>query len=486
MADGRQGMGNILCNYLNIFFNCKYADMSRNMLSVLLLFLLSGALSCKKDDKFQDEQLGPVNVSIQSTNGRIAVPAGNNYTKTTDYVDIPVKIILSATAPKIFTVDVHVNNDTITHLIEQQQLGDAVLLEETYYQLPKTAEIRFGIDTFTLPLRISMQAIEKYYGKTLALAVALSDAGKNNTLDAAGRMAILMINTAEIIRDEDIHYLFFTGAGSVFGQPSGTDHTLGTNEVVLPVSVTLGGVPGGAFTVNVSASPDTAQALIDDGTLNGSVLLKEGEDYTIPSTLTFAANTSTARFNLVVKTEALRRNELNQPVLALSLSSPTRHLLDSARSTIVMKLDPSRLIETDITNTNISYKTQYENTSNANETSGKLIDNNTNSKFLLFNFSTLWAQLEFATPQTTGAYTMTSANDAPERDPKNWTVEGSDNGTDWTILDTRTDQSFGSRFLTVKYTFSNQVAYKFYRLNISAVNNSTLFQMAEWRLLKRP
>ena len=460
--------------------------MSRNMLPVLFLFLLSGVLSCKKDDKFRDEQLNPVNVSIQSTNGRIAVPSGNNYTKTTDYVNIPVKIILSATAPKTFTVDVHVDNDTVMHMIEQQQLGDAVLLEESYYQLPKTAEIRFGIDTFTLPLQVSMQAIEKYYGKTLALAVGLSDVGKSNTLDAAGRMAILLINTAEIIREEDIHYLFFTAGGNVLQQPSGTDHTLGTNEVVLPVSVTLGGVAGGAFTMNISANPDTAQALIDDGTLAGSVLLKEGDDYTFPSTLTFPANTNTARFNLVVKTDALKRNEQNKPVLALSLSSPTKHLLDGARGTVVMTMDPSKLIETDITNTNISYKTQYENTSNANETSGKLIDNNVNSKFLLFNFSTLWAQLEFATPQTTGAYTMTSANDAPERDPKNWTVEGSDNGTDWTVLDTRTDQSFGSRFLTVKYTFSNQVAFKFYRLNVSAVRNSTLFQMAEWRLLKRP
>lgn len=460
--------------------------MNRNILPMLILCLLCGMWSCKKDDKFRDEQLNPVNVSIQSTNGRIIVPDGNNYSKTVDYINIPIRIVLSGEAPKIFTLDVHVDNDTVNHLIAEQQLGDAVLLDESYYQLPKVAEIRFGIDTFTLPLQLSMQAIERYYGKTLALAIGLSDVGKQNTLDAAGKTAILLINTAEIIREDEIHYVSFTEAGKLLAQPSGTDHVLGTNEVVLPVSVTLGGVAGGAFTVNVSASPDTAQALIDNGTLTGATLLKEGDDYTIPSIITFPANTNTAKFDLVVKTASLRANELNSPVLALSLSSPTRHLLDATGSTIVMQLNPSRLIETDITNTNISYRTQYENTSNPNETSGKLIDNNINSKFLLFNFSTVWAQLEFATPQTTGAYTMTSANDAPERDPKNWTLEGSDNGTDWTVLDTRTDQSFGSRFLTVKYTFNNQVAFRFYRLNITAVQNSTLFQLAEWRLLKRP
>jgi hypothetical protein len=460
--------------------------MSRNIFPVLLLIGLSGLLSCKKDNKFSDEQLSPVNVSIRSTNGRITVPSGDNYTRTTDYVNIPVDILLSAPAPKIFTVAIHIDNDTVQHMIDAGQLGDAVLLNESYYQLAKTAEIRFGIDTLSLPLQVSMQAIEKYYGKTLALAISLQDAGKKNTLDPAGKMAVLLINTAAVIRQEDIHYLYFTGGGSLLQQPSGTDHTLGTSVVVLPVSLTLAGAAGGAFTVNVSASPDTAHALIDDGTLEGATLLKEGDDYTIPSTISFPANSNTVKFNMVVNTASLRKYELNKPVLALSLSSPTRHLLDSVRSTVVMQLDPSRLIETDITNTNIGYKTQYENTSNANETSGKLIDNNVNSKFLLFNFSTLWAQLEFATPQTTGAYTLTSANDGPERDPKNWTLEGSDNGTDWTVLDTRTDESFGSRFLTVKYTFSNQVAFKFYRLNVTAVKNSDLFQLAEWRLLKRP
>lgn len=460
--------------------------MNNKIFFVLLIVCVSGMWSCKKDDKFTDERLSPVNVAIRSSNGRITIPTGNNYTRTTDYVNIPVQIILSAPAPKLFTVDVNVNNDTVQHMIDAGQLGDAVLLDESYYQLPKVAELRFGIDTLSLPLQISMQAIEKYYGKTLVLAVDLDDVGKQNTLDAAGKMALILINTAEVIREEDIHYLYFTGGGSVLKQPSGTDHVLGTSFVVLPVSVTLGGVAGGAFTVNVSTNADTAQALIDDGTLAGSTLLKEGDDYTIPSTLSFPANSNTARFNLVVNTASLKKYELNKPVLALSLSSPTRHLLDATRSTVVMELDPSKLIETDITNTNIGYKTQYENTSNANETSGKLIDNNVNSKFLLFNFSTLWAQLEFATQQTTGAYTMTSANDAPERDPKNWTIEGSDNGTDWIVLDTRTDQSFGSRFLTVKYTFSNQVAYKFYRLNVTAVRNSDLFQLAEWRLLKRP
>lgn len=441
----------------------------RKLFLLVLLFI-----SCKKDSKFRDEQLSVVKVSVSAT---------NTFTKTADYVTIPVNIVLSATAPKIFTVGIGVNNDTINQLISNNQLEGALLLDASYYQLPKIAEIRFGLDTFAIPLTVSMQAVEKYYGNKLALAVTLSNPGKNNTI--ATSTAIIIINTTDIIRPDDIHYLSFTEAGKVLGQPSGTDHTLGTTEVILPVSLSLGGLAGGAFTINLSAAPDTAQSLIDDGTLAGSVLLKEGDDFTLPATINFPPNTNVAKFNVIVKTESLKKYEQNKPVLAITLSDPSKHLLDSLKRTLVMELNPSKLIETDITNTNIKYSTQYEN-GNGNENSPKLIDNNPNTKFLLGGFNSAWFQLEFATPQFTGAYIITSANDAPNRDPKNWTLEGSNNGVDWTLLDTRIDQTFGSRFLPVKYTFSNQVAYKFYRYYVTAIVSGDAWQQAEWRLLKRP
>ena len=439
-----------------------------------IFFLVLFFISCKKDSKFKDEQLGAVNVSVSAT---------GKFTKTADDVTIPVNIVLSASAPKIFTVSIGVNNDTINELINSQQLEGAILLDASYYQLPKTAEIRFGLDTFTVPLTVSMQAVEKYYGNKLALAVTLNDPGKNNTLDV--KTAIVVINTTDIIRTDEIHYISFTESGKILGQPSSNDHTLGLTEVTLPVSVSLGGLAGSAFSVNVNTAPDTAQSLIDDGTLAGSVLLKEGDDYTVPATINFPPNTNVAKFNVIVKTESLRKYELNKPVFAITLSDPTRHLLDSSKRTLVMTLDPAKLIETDITGTNISYTTQYEN-GNGNENSPKLIDNNVNTKFLLGGFTSAWFQLEFATPQITGAYTITSANDAPNRDPKDWTLEGSNNGVDWTLLDTRTNQTFGSRFLTVKYTFADQQPYKFYRYYVTAIGSGDAWQQAEWRMLRRP
>lgn len=41
---------------------------------------------------------------------------------------------------------------------------------------------------------------------------------------------------------------------------------------------------------------------------------------------------------------------------------------------------------------------------------------------------------------------MVSANDSPERDPKNWTFYGSSDGENWVVIDSQNDQNFEKRF----------------------------------------
>lgn len=444
----------------------------------VILLCATVFVACKKDKKFQDETLTPVEVSIR-------VPAMDNYVRTVDKLTIPLNIVLSASAPKFFSLNIATNNDTILQLIDENKLQDAVLLDESYYQLPRGTDIRFGLDSQHVMLDVNMQAVEKYYGKKLALAVKLQNIGKQNTLSATAGTAIVLINTAQLLRPDELHYLSFTAAGQVWTLPSGDDHTLGDTEVTLPVSLTLGGVPGGAFTLQAQPAMDSAQTLVANGTITDGVLLQPETDFTWPVSIAFDAFTNTAKFNIKVKSAVIKANINKKPVLALKIVDPTRHLIDTIKHTLVMVLDPAKLIETDITDTKVRYTVQFEN-DNANENSPKLIDNNINTKFLIGSFREQWMKLEFANAITTGSYTITSANDAPDRDPKNWTIEGSNNDVDWTVVDTRTDQNFGSRFQTIKYSFSNTVAFKYYRLHISANRGSDLLQIAEWRLLKRP
>jgi hypothetical protein len=68
---------------------------------------------------------------------------------------------------------------------------------------------------------------------------------------------------------------------------------------------------------------------------------------------------------------------------------------------------------------------------------------------------------------------VTSANDVAQRDPKNWQFQGSNDGVTWTTLDTRTNETFASRFLTKTYDFPNGTPYRWYRLNITANNGGS-------------
>ncbi|WP_370948726.1 ThuA domain-containing protein [Amycolatopsis sp. cg5] len=118
-----------------------------------------------------------------------------------------------------------------------------------------------------------------------------------------------------------------------------------------------------------------------------------------------------------------------------------------------------------------------------NETKEKLADNNENTKWLAFQ-STGWAAYKMAAPVAVSSYALVSANDAPGRDPKNWTLQGSNDGSAWTDLDTRTNEVFGERFQTRTFTFTNTTVYSNYRLNITANSGENIVQLADLKLFK--
>lgn len=129
---------------------------------------------------------------------------------------------------------------------------------------------------------------------------------------------------------------------------------------------------------------------------------------------------------------------------------------------------------------------------NSAEGSSKLVDQDINTKFLQAGFDgTQRCTFELNTPQVVGAYTMTSGNDAADRDPRYWILQGSLDGIQYTDLHTVTvcpwanENSGPSRKQTKLFHFDNYVAYKFYRLYIKANRGSRIFQLAEWTINKK-
>jgi PKD repeat protein len=133
---------------------------------------------------------------------------------------------------------------------------------------------------------------------------------------------------------------------------------------------------------------------------------------------------------------------------------------------------------TDSTDGKIS--SQYDDSS-VRESIGQLIDNNANSKYLTFH-NEAWIMFHSAKPYIIDRYTLTSGNDAPERDPKEWKLEGSHNGVTFYPIDIRQDQSFVVRNLKHEYIVNNNSkAYSYFRL--SMINHSgNILQLSELEL----
>jgi hypothetical protein len=156
---------------------------------------------------------------------------------------------------------------------------------------------------------------------------------------------------------------------------------------------------------------------------------------------------------------------------------------DEPRVYELLPPDPEDVTSLGVVTTNI----ENRDGASGNEGSPKVVDNDLDSKFLIFSYaSNFYIQLQFRNAQHITSYMLTSANDAPNRDPKNWNIAGSNDGTTWVTLDSRTDEVFASRKLTKTYEFTNSSTYKYYRLNITSIGSGSLFQMAEWRVINVP
>ncbi|MFF7558415.1 GH92 family glycosyl hydrolase [Streptomyces pseudovenezuelae] len=115
------------------------------------------------------------------------------------------------------------------------------------------------------------------------------------------------------------------------------------------------------------------------------------------------------------------------------------------------------------------------------EVKENLADSEPGTKWLAFA-STGWAEFDLDQPVKAVTYALTSANDAAERDPKDWTLKGSTDGKDWKTLDTRAGETFAERFQTKSYDISADAVaeYRHFRLDITANNGASgIVQLAD-------
>jgi predicted alpha-1,2-mannosidase len=112
------------------------------------------------------------------------------------------------------------------------------------------------------------------------------------------------------------------------------------------------------------------------------------------------------------------------------------------------------------------------------EVKENLADGEPGSKWLTFE-STGWVEFDLDKPLKIARYALTSANDHAERDPQDWTLKGSTDGTDWKTLDTRSGETFSERFRTNTYDIAEPAEYQHFRLDITKNAGGDLLQLAD-------
>ncbi|MCH2193963.1 discoidin domain-containing protein [Kordia sp.] len=116
-----------------------------------------------------------------------------------------------------------------------------------------------------------------------------------------------------------------------------------------------------------------------------------------------------------------------------------------------------------------------------------VIDQNSNTKYLDFNaFDGIGFQVDLlGVAHTAIAMEIVTANDAPERDPANYEIFGSNDGTIFTSIATGSIPCVSTRFSIRIFSFTNTNSYSYYRLNFTGTcGTSSITQIANVQLFE--
>lgn len=257
-----------------------------------------------------------------------------------------------------------------------------------------------------------------------------------------------------------------------------------TPQVVV-FGAAYGGLKYPGQDINVAFKLDTM--LVNNyNALNGTAYVTmPASSYTISGlqSVIKAGHTSSDPLQLAISTKMLHFG--THYMLPITLASNSSGTVDSSLRTAYFTIDTITRLSIDFTGLAALTVSHESNPPDANEGSLKLVDGDYSTKFFTSGFSTdFWMQQAFKTAVPVGAYTLTSGNDAPTRDPKNWNLSGSNDGTTWTVLDTRTGETFSDRNQTRRFEVDDTTPYTYYRVYITQNGGSANFQLSEWRLIQ--
>ena len=129
---------------------------------------------------------------------------------------------------------------------------------------------------------------------------------------------------------------------------------------------------------------------------------------------------------------------------------------------------------------------EHRNGATGSESSSSLFDGNINTKYYADSSGTPYSapftiEWDYSKAKEIESYTLTTGNDAEDRDPVEWKLYGSTNssGENYVQIDQRTDTSEKDRNSSKTYTVSNRGKYVRYRLVVTRTRSGSPMQLSE-------
>ncbi|WP_256004767.1 carbohydrate-binding protein [Pedobacter deserti] len=129
---------------------------------------------------------------------------------------------------------------------------------------------------------------------------------------------------------------------------TGSNATLSSDALTLPVTINFDAPTSRAFVVNLSSNVDTIQTLIDNNTLPaGTIALGEG-DFSLPPVLNVPIGVTSASFDLVIGRSFLERNHGKNVALAVKVTDAAKgNAIKAGQNSTVLTIKTGEVLTAD-------------------------------------------------------------------------------------------------------------------------------------------
>jgi hypothetical protein len=331
--------------------------MKKIIYIALVSLSIIGVYSCRKS---QVDDLKLPDAATRSITGEGIVVG--NVSIDNEYVKVPFKISLTGVAEEAFQVGLTLNNDTVTQLINNGTIANGVLMPSAAVEYPNVINVAYGTDNSEGVAIVRRSVLERNYGKKVVFALKLSAPGKGNKIAGGKSTILVIINTADLLKPTDIHYLTLNGGGTYNVVYQG-EYIVGPAGVTIPLIVSLENQPSTAFNIKIKENVDTIATLVGAGTLPADAIHLAAKDYSLDTLVRFATGASSAIVRLQIPWPVFDANIVANKkfAFAFSISDATNHVIHPTKSKLIVVVDPNVNLDNNsyITGTGTGLRAKY-------------------------------------------------------------------------------------------------------------------------------